>query len=52
MITMAIMAALETSSIILSLHEVGWNPNAFFVDVTKYKAMLLPSYTLFPHTAT
>lgn len=38
MMTTAIMAALETSSIIAALFEVGQSPNAFFVDVTKCKA--------------
>lgn len=32
------MAALETSSIIPALLEVGQSPNAFFVNVTKCKA--------------
>lgn len=36
--TTTIMAALETSSIIPALLEVGQSPNAFFVNVTKCKA--------------
>lgn len=36
--TTTIMAALETSSIITALLEVGQSRNAFFVDVTKCKA--------------
>lgn len=36
MVTRAIMAALETSSV--TLLEVGQSPNAFFVNVTKCKA--------------
>lgn len=36
--TATIMAALETSSIILALLEVGQSLNAFFVNVTKCKA--------------
>lgn len=38
MMTVTIMAVLETSNIILFVLKVGQSPNAFFVNVTKCKA--------------